>query len=279
MSATGEAETVPCQSFEDFVAKVRKERFVFDRIFRGQRDITWPLQSMFERWLSKRVMGEGPHNFDQGLGGREGRLKFTKAGLEHFRQLITGMPGISDTVLHNDNYLWALGRHYGLVTPLLDWSESPFVAAFFAFFGLLMYLYPHYRQMGALGEPDILCATPQPPPIAIWELYYGDKDLIVEGEFEVFISRYGSSARQKAQAGVFTALTHQSFTDIASYLAGRNKLYLLRKYVIPGTKYRAALGSLRQMNIRYDTLFPDPEGAAMEANLAPVFSTYGLIDD
>src|SRR5271165_7469013 len=111
--------------------------------WRGQKDPSWPLASCFERIIlnwsgghrsgaskvypyDNRYMRNGGTVWEKGFI-QEMRVRY----LQDFKQAASGLRGPNPAVLDDDQW-WALGRHFGLVTPLLDWTDSPYIAAFFA---------------------------------------------------------------------------------------------------------------------------------------------------
>lgn len=265
-------DVVPCATFEEFVQKVRPTRYVMDRMFRGQQNSRWKLQSMFDRWLGGRFLGPGLHNYDALFsGGRTGRVEFARMQLEIFRRHVSGMPSVPADLLSDDMQLWALGRHHGLVTPLLDWTQSPYIAAFFAFFSRLEGNHDGFKYGAGFCGPITILSD----PVAVWELYYEDS-VFQKGQFEVLTGRRADAFRQKAQAGLFTFLMNDLTVSMDDFFVRRRLGHLLRRYEIPGTETRSALASLRQMNITYGTLFPDLDGAAIEANLESIMNTWSL---
>ena len=104
-------------NWSEFYDEARRFRDYKDYVWRGQRKSGegWTLRSKFDR------------------GNHEGnRKKLLKKHLGQFRKAIRGRRGMNPPELTEDE-LWALGQHQALVTPLLDWTESPFVAGYFAF--------------------------------------------------------------------------------------------------------------------------------------------------
>lgn len=267
---SNEVRIYPCGTWDEFISEVRKIRFAGGRLFRGHRDPSWKLSSVWERSLDR--MRGGDQSRDVRKIFAEGAYEIIRDGyLGRFRDLSVGLPGFQSSGL-TENDWWAIGRHHGLTTPLLDWTKSPYVAAFFAFFDYVDYLNPGFKT-GMHSSGGITFGTES---VALWELVIVEQTQ-VENEFEIFASRVDLAHRQKSQQGVFTRLTHNVHLDIEAYLKSRNLGHLLANYEISGQAMGQALSDLNLMNINPATLFPDLDGAASMANLWQTLYSFGLV--
>ena len=252
---TNGVSLIKCQTWEAFISEVKKseEKASGDRIYRGHASSEWKLSSIFERWplsTAIRLFSSDPPEI---------LASYRERFLARFKDLAIGLPGLESRHLCELDWL-ALGRHHGLITPLLDWTKSPYIAAFFAFADYENRLSPGWEKLTEL----ILG-----PPVAVWALNV-TPDLKSKGEFDIGRPAIGYSQHSqwmRAQQSIFTRLTHHEYVDLESYLVSLGLGHHLERYEIPGQEMGEALTDLRRMNISFASLYPDLHGAAREANI------------
>jgi hypothetical protein len=269
---------ITCASWEDFKARMMRDyaEIAFPcegdtlentyPVFRGHASSNWRLASVWDRFLLQSAQ------IDPSLERArwEGALDRI---LRDFKELAYGAPGLHGHDFNEVDW-WAIGRHYGLVTPLLDWTRSPYVAAFFAFMGYAESLNPGLSSRGEFDAKTFLFGN-ESDSVAVWALKVGPY-LASATDLSMLNPQIDMGHRQRAQRGVFSRLTHNTYFTLEDYLANVELAETpIRKYLIPAKDTALALSELRLMNITFATMFPDLHGAALQANFE--FASLGLL--
>jgi hypothetical protein len=209
------------------------ETFVDGRfLFRGLRDAEWKLVSSFDRFAQ-----------DLPLGERRGAAKKL---LDHFKDECAADPAL-EPVPEDDDERIALAQHYGVPTRGLDWSASPFIAAYFAFADVRL------DDGSDRGEA------------AIWALDLDDDAWDEEHGVRIIRPSIRANERLARQRGYLTYM-RAPFAALEDYArqitTDGTALWTLR---VPRREARVALSDLSAMGITGTRLFPDWTGAARTA--------------
>jgi hypothetical protein len=213
-------------------------------LFRGQRRSDWGLSPSLARLSENETINK----------------KIADKQLEQFKYSIRGrVKGIATL---DDFDVWAIGQHFGLMSPLLDWSRSPYVSMFFAF-----------------EQSDPKEESPKNYSRSIFAL---NKTKLDKLNIDIFVDSLSSEHdRLISQSGLFTispfSKSETLETFILNELADREididdpqilSRYIFKIHVPIETENDRVdcFRSLRKMNLHHASLYPDLIGSSLHCN-------------
>lgn len=205
------------------------------KFYRGHSHKEYKLQSTLERYIGKENLTR--KQFDE----------VQKNFLHLCKHLLRGKIQEQFILLDDkfENEVWAIGQHFGLRTPLLDWTKSFWVALYFAF-----------EELHSTSD---------------YRVVYILDNFFVEKTFPIIESKIDIGGRLYAQKGVFTNLLA---SEVDEYNIPRQHPLEQSFFPPPITKILISsklrseiLELLYSINIYGAVLFPDIYGAIKDCHI------------
>jgi len=228
-----DGEQLSWSQFKEYVAKISKSGY----LFRGQQQ-PWPLCTSFHR---------------------RGRYRISEFTSKDVRQLHQRLSAITNhffdlSVPEQNGAFFNLLQHHGYPTPLLDWSHSPFVAAFFAF---------RDRPIGNKGKGSVRIYLFNNRD---WQNKYRQIQNLDPAFPHLSVMEFISidNPRMVPQQAVTTVT---NIHDIEQYLIEKEResgINFLKAIDIPASERENAMADLRFMGITAGSMFPSIDGVCEE---------------
>lgn len=228
-----DGEEMSWSQFREYVSSISKSGY----LFRGQQQ-PWPLCTIFHR---------------------RGRYRISEFTSKDVRQLHQRLSAITNhffdlNVPEQNGAFFNLLQHHGYPTPLLDWSHSPFVAAFFAF---------RDRPIGTKGKGTIRIYLFNNRE---WQKKYRQIQNLDPCFPHLSVMEFISidNPRMVPQQAVTTVT---NIHDIEEYLIEKEKesgINFLKAIDIPANEREIAMADLQFMGITAGSMFPSIDGVCEE---------------
>lgn len=243
-------------------------------IYRGMADADWNLESSLSRYRSELIAQCAE------IAGNNSKVDepalLEKTLFDSFKKNILINKDVSPELVKTltDDDILQLGQHFGLPSPLLDWTKSPYVALYFALKDRNNPK-PKSRAIWAL-DLDVLNYVNHRIEVDLWKKEEGYKKTFPLCKV-VNVSALGINQRVEYQQGLFTKETNaEPVTQWIKRVKERLNIgvgnSLLIKYQWPEDERKRveSLNFLSMMNINDRVLFPDIEGSVKDAKASVV---------
>jgi len=257
--------------YEDCIDRLPRGKW----IFRGQANASWQLESSLYREFSKVKQLYKEIGLDVEINYNRYELKllreFTSSyNLYSNHKLYEPESSEYKEIARYRQEAWSLMQHHGAPTRLIDWTYSPYVAAFFALDGASEDYCIYALDPIALKRVDDQRINP-----AQYDRSLASSLETKTPSFIKTFEPYSKNERIRRQQGLFL-VPNQNNESLSSVLNSYNLIdgkiagegmYVAHKFVFPKQLILDSWNKLQQMNINHETLYAGLDGFSKSLRL------------